>query len=51
VQVGAVLLVLLSGLAERLEVAANVAAMAVAALTVASGADYIVRSNRMAGSK
>ena len=51
VQVGAVLLVLLSGLAERLELAANVAAMAVAVLTVASGVDYIVRANRMAGSK
>lgn len=48
-QVAAVILVLLSGLDLRLEPAAMVSAYLVAAVTVASGVDYIVRANRIAG--
>jgi cardiolipin synthase len=48
-QVATVILVLLSGLDLRLEPAAMIAAYMVAAVTVASGVDYIVRANRVAG--
>jgi len=51
VQVATVLLVLLSGTFVRLEPVALIAAYAVALLTLASGIDYIVRANRMAGER
>ncbi len=51
VQVATVIVVLLSGVDERLEVPAMVAAYAVAALTLASGIDYLLHANRMAGAK
>jgi cardiolipin synthase len=50
-QVIAVLLVLISGLTPRAELPATVAIYLVAGLTLASGIDYIYRSNRMAGSR
>jgi cardiolipin synthase len=50
-QVVTVLLVLLSGVEERLETLAMAAAFGVAALTVASGIDYIVRVNRLASER
>jgi len=49
VQVGAVILVLLSPLTVQLETAATIAIYLVAALTLASGIDYIYRANRMEG--
>jgi len=51
VQVGTVILVLLSGLSDTLEAPAMIASYAVACLTLASGIDYIVRANRMAGTR
>jgi len=51
VQVGAVIVVLVSGLWEEAEIAATVAVYLVAALTLASGIDYIRRTNRMAGER
>ena len=51
VQVGTVAVVLLSGIQPRLESTALAASYAVALLTVASGVDYIVRANRMAGER
>jgi len=48
-QVATVILVLLSGLSANLEPVAMVAAYLVAVVTVASGVDYIVRANRIAG--
>jgi phosphatidylglycerophosphate synthase len=48
-QVATVILVLLSGLSANLEPVAIVAAYLVAVVTVASGVDYIVRANRIAG--
>jgi cardiolipin synthase len=51
VQVATVILVLLSGLSETLEVPAMIAAYTVAVLTLGSGVDYIVRANRFAGTR
>lgn len=51
VQVGTVLLVLLSGIVTGLDLAALVATHGVAVLTLASGIDYIVRANRLAGER
>jgi cardiolipin synthase (CMP-forming) len=51
VQVAAVGVVLLSGLAEDLEPVAIGVVYLVAALTVASGLDYIVRINRLVGER
>jgi cardiolipin synthase len=45
-QVGTVILVLLSGVEERLTAVAMFATFGVALLTVASGIDYILRANR-----
>jgi len=50
-QVGAVILVLLSGVSDGFEAPATVAIYLVAALTLASGIDYIYRSNRMVDPK
>ncbi len=47
-QIAAVVLVLLSGVEGRFEIAATVAVYAVAVLTLLSGIDYIRRTNRMA---
>lgn len=47
VQVAAVIVVLLSGVAPRFEGAATAMVFAVAALTLASGVDYIYRTSRM----
>lgn len=49
VQVAAVILVLLSAVRLELELVALIAVHLVALLTLASGVDYIVRANRMAG--
>jgi cardiolipin synthase (CMP-forming) len=49
VQVTAVILVLLSGVMPQVEIVAIVAVYLVAALTLASGIDYIYRSNQMVG--
>ncbi len=46
-QVGAVIVVLLSGVTSRLLTAATIAVYLVAALTLASGIDYIHRANQM----
>ena len=46
-QVAAVIVVLMSGIDERLEPAAMISAFVVGGLTVASGVDYLVRANRM----
>ena len=51
VQVIAVLLVLLSGISPGFDLPATVAIYLVAALTLASGIDYIYRSNRMVSSR
>lgn len=50
-QVATVLLVLVSGVEERLETIAMTAAFLVAGLTVASGIDYIVRVNRISAER
>jgi cardiolipin synthase len=46
-QIAAVLLVLMSGIWPRFETAAIVGAQVVGALTIGSGLDYIVRTNRL----
>jgi cardiolipin synthase len=46
-QVAAVILVLLSGVLSGFEIPATIAVFAVAALTLASGIDYVWRANRM----
>jgi cardiolipin synthase (CMP-forming) len=51
VQVVTVLLVLVAGMSPRLEVAALTACYLVAALTVASGLNYIYLANRLAAAK
>ncbi len=50
VQVAGVILVLLSGLNEAMQVPATVCVYLVAALTVLSGCDYIYRANQMVAS-
>lgn len=50
-QVSAVLLVLSSGVAPRLETAAMISVFVVAVLTLTSGIDYVVRANRKAARK
>lgn len=51
VQVATIVLVLLAGMTPRLEVAALAAVYLVAALTVASGLNYVFLANRMAAAK
>ena len=50
-QVAAVVVILASGVDQRLETAAMTSAFVVGGLTVASGVDYLVRANRMAGER
>lgn len=50
-QVAAVLLVLSSGVAPRLETTAMISVFVVAVLTLTSGIDYIVRANRRSGQR
>jgi cardiolipin synthase len=50
-QVATVVLVLLSGVSSGFEVTATVAVFVVAALTLASGIDYIRRANRMSAGR